>query len=302
MASGMRRFLLAGSLAAAMLTGCVQPGRFVHIHHHRPAEYAVPPGVQRLAVAPFVGRSADDEKWGRVALAELAKALAGAEPELQRYEVYPPGGSRLLADDPQLGPVTDSVSARRLGQLAGAHATVYGTVGLTCRDETGAAPGEYLRRRCSAELTVRMNDVRTGGTIVSVVVAREYDSSATGHKPLPVERIAVRLIRRCVAALLDRIRPSDKKIVVKLADGQDRIVSKGNKLAEAGQYESALVCYQTAIARIPRDHGALFNSGVVHEAKGEYRKAARMYRRAVRIEKIGEYEAARRRVRTELEE
>ena len=83
MASGMRRFLLAGSLAAAMLTGCVQPGRFVHIHHHRPAEYAVPPGVQRLAVAPFVGRSADDEKWGRVALAELAKALAGAEPELQ---------------------------------------------------------------------------------------------------------------------------------------------------------------------------------------------------------------------------
>ena len=133
MALGMREFLLAGLLALAPLAGCVQPDRFVRIDHHRPAEYPVPPHVTRVTVAPFAGRNADDEKWCRVASVELAGALADAEPTLGRYEVYPPDGLRVLIDDLQLGPVTDSVSARRLGQLTGAHAAVYGTVGLTGR-------------------------------------------------------------------------------------------------------------------------------------------------------------------------
>jgi tetratricopeptide (TPR) repeat protein len=88
-------------------------------------------------------------------------------------------------------------------------------------------------------------------------------------------------------------------VTEKMETGASKIVETGNKLARAGDYDEALECYTRALQTNPDDHGAMFNAGLIHEAKGELAAAEQYYSRAFAIKDREKYVLARARVRTE---
>jgi len=306
--------------------GCTGQTKLVKISYSRPAEYQIPVTVKRLAVAQFVGKTNEDARWAHVASDRLVGALNAAGKRDKRYELCRPKRLEAIMDEHGLAPIADADSARKLGRLADADAIIYGTVSVVVRDQRGkrknfaadaGAEEPFLKRCCLVDIRFTMNDVDTGGTIAAFAIPREYDSEKPGKRgqgvfdevrsgrrgaggPGSPQRVIRRLIGECVDAFVAKISPYYAQFTVELERGRDRIVRKGNALAQAGQYDDALDCYEIALARKAEDHGATFNAGVIYEAKGDLEKAGEMYGRAFRLEPKEKYAASRRRAARQL--
>ncbi|MCD6365253.1 MAG: hypothetical protein J7M14_05205 [Planctomycetes bacterium] len=308
--------VLALAIAAA---GCGEPAGVVKISYARPATYVIPNSIKRLAVLQFVGKSEQDRKGGDIAAEKLSAHLSEVCHRYGRYELYERKRMKGIVDEQEMALVMDSGVARKIGRLVNVDAVVYGTILVTTRDEKVRQWGVLgaLRRSCSVVISVSMDDVRTGRTITSVSVTREYDSAAAGGPsgsrvdairkrlrgpgvPQPAAAAVNRLIDECIKEFVAKISPHDVQFIVELESSPDEIVTVGNKLAQAGEHDEALEKYLQAIKRNVLDPGATFNAGVMLEAKGDLRGAEKKYGLAFQLESKEKYVLARSRVRAEM--
>ena len=309
--------------------GC-GPEKTIELRYQRLAEYEISPKIRRVGIAEFGGQTAQDRQWGSIASDRLAAALDTYNRKYNRYELVDRRRLKALLDERDLQiAISDSSSAGQAGKLANVEAMVYGSVKVTTRDERATRKAfdplrrslktvAYTRRYCLSAVNFTMDDIRTGKTLATASVMREYDSEKDkdksgaagigkalgfgGGELPPTDQIVSRLIDQCVEEFLSKISPHDVAVNEKLQKGKSKIVSTGNKLAVAGDYAEALECYQSAIAANAEDHGATFNAGLMYEAQGDLNKAEEMYDRAFKLEPKEAYVFARKRVRLECSE
>ena len=311
------------------VNGCGE-GKAIELRYERPAQYDISRRIKRVGITEFGAVSPQDKQWAQVASDRLAAALDTYNRKYQRYELV--DRQRLQAilgeRDLQLA-ISDTSSATRVGKLANVDAMVYGNVKVSTHDESGtrttfnplrgkseAVP--YVRRSCVVNVNFTMDDISTGKTLAVVASKMAYDSEddsskSTGAKLIkamkfsggsdlpPTDEVVSGLIDACVEEFISKISPHDVTVKIKLQRGKSEVVGTGNKLAAAGEYTEALECYQRGIELNGQDHGAIFNAGAMHEAKGDLVKAAEFYNRAFEIEPKEQYILARKRVRTEGE-
>jgi len=316
-------------LAAAVLAGC-GPEKTIEIHYQRQAEYEISPRITRLAIAPFNGKTALSRQWAQIASDRLEAALDEYNRKYKRYQLIDRKRLKQILDarDVKLF-VSDDSSASKLGKLADVHAMIYGNVRVAASDDRVSRKTfdirtramktvYYTRRHAIAAVTFTLNDTATGKTLTTVSASHEYDSDKDpkgegegesiakllgvgGDQPLPAEKIFSVLVDRCVADLIARISPHEVAVTEKLSRGKSKLVGTGNKLAAAEDYDEALACYQRAMTDRPDDHGAVFNAGLMYEAKGDLKQAEAHYGRAFKLEPKEQYVFARKRVRVEAD-
>ncbi len=318
---------ILGGLAfsAAWIAGC-GPEKAIEIRYERPAEYQISPQVRRVGIAEFGGQSSRDRQWSQIASDRLAAALDVYNRKYNRYELVDRKRLKAILDERDLQiAISDSASADTAGKLAKVDAMIYGSVKVTARDDRGTRTVfnplsrsmktvTYTKRYCLGAVNFTMDDVKTGKTLATVATTHEYDSEKDkksgaagigramgfgGDDLPPTDQVISRLIDECVREFLSKVCPHEVVVTEKLQSGKSKIVSTGNKLAVAGDYEEALDCYQQALGQRPDDHGAAFNAGLMHEALGRGKKAEEFYDMAFRIKPSEKYVFARKRVRVE---
>ena len=290
---------------ACVWSGCARGPTTLEIRYTNPAQYAPGPSVRRLTLVPLVERSSPDGVWAARATARIRTALLAAG----KTSGFPAIVAKAVGHDP--APPADAAAARAVGKAAGADAVIHGTIEIVTRTRSGSAKNsssgggvrQHVRHECRVNLHCVITDVDTGGT-TSLVISEEHPKPAGGPGAAtqaagqpPLKTLIARLVDQCADGLVRRIVSRRVVVAVQLAPGQHRMVGKGNVRAAAGQLDEALECYRLAILKDPRDHGAIFNAGVIHEARGRLGKAAEMYGRAVEIQASNQYVQARRRVR-----
>ena len=313
-------------LGCVLLAGCGSKYA-VELRYDKPAKYMIPPRIKRLAVAEFGGQSRQDRQWGEIASDRLASELDRFNRKYKRYELLERARLKAILDQHDLeAAIMDPAAAGKAGKLAKADAMIYGNVKVSFRDERATRTGmdlrtmrpktvRYTKRYCMAAVTFTMADINTGKIIATESLTREYDSDEDKKKSKdesvgrmlgfgddklpPTDQITSQLIEQCVAEFISMISPHEVVVVEKLAKGKSKLVDTGNKHAVAGEYTEALDYYVSAAEANPDDHGAVFNTGVMHEALGRLKKAESYYDRARKIEPKEQYIFARRRVRTE---
>lgn len=318
--------VLAGLVLAVFLIAGCGPEKTIELRYQRPAEYQISPKIRRVGIAEFGGGTVRDKQWGSIASDRLAAALDAYNRKYSRYELVDRKRLKAILDERDLQiAISDSSTAGQAGRLADVEAMIYGSVHVTTRDERVSRKSFdplrrslktvwYTKRFCLAAVNFTMDDIRSGKTLATASTTHEYDSEKDktsggagvakalgfgGEQVPPAEQVFSRLIDQCVEEFLSKISPHDVAVTEKLAKGKSKIVSTGNKLAEAGDYAEALECYRSAVEASPEDHGAIFNAGLMHEARGELEQAEQMYDRAFKTEPKEQYVFARKRVRLE---
>ncbi len=304
------------------LAGCGE--KPLTITYDRPAEYNISESIRRIAIAEFGGKTALDRKFGDVAADELASSLDAYNKKYDRYELIDRKRLQAILDerDWQLA-IADTASAAQVGKIADVEAMIYGSVSVSSRDVRASRMGfdigrrkpktvYYTRRYCMASVNFTMDDIRTSKTLATVTLTREYDSDKDegdngggigkalgfgGDGPPPTDQILTRLIYECVGQFVGKISPHTETVTEKMETGKSKIVRTGNKLARAGDYDEALVCYTRAMESHPDDDGAAFNAGLIYEAMGKLEEAAEYYTRAFDLNDKEKYIFARKRVR-----
>jgi len=325
--TGFNRISLAmtGLFCLALLAGCED--KPIQITYDRPAEYQIPQTIRRLAVAEFGGQSAQDKKFGNIAADHLASDLDAYNKQYHRYELVDRKRLQAILEerDIQLA-VSDTTSAAEAGKLANAEAIIYGSVTTSTRDEQASRMSIdfrsgnpkrvfYTKRYALASVNFTMDDLATGKTLTSVTLTEEYDSDSDEKskkisKALgfssddlpPPDQILTHLIAACVEQFVQKISPHSVTVVEKMEKGKSKIVETGNKLARTGAYDEALQCYRRALEARDDDDGAMFNMGLIYEAKGQFAEADQRYSKAFAIKANEKYILARQRVRRECAE
>ena len=310
--------LATATLAAvvAALSGCSKPPT-ISLRYSRDAEYRIPTGVKRLAIAQFSGKSERDAKWAEIASDKLASAIDDAGRHERRFEQLERKRLKEIVDEQDLQTVAGDAAATRLGKLAGADAVIYGTVHVVTEEKLRQRPlgSSFHRHRfVMVSITYYMVDVNTARRLASTTIKREYDSSKAhggktlkmleeaviGIDALPVDKAIDDLADKCTRGFVGRIAPHEVTVTVALEKGKNgKLVGAGNKLAGTGEYVAALAYYEQAIARNPRDHGAIFNAGAMYEARRQFGKAATLYKKAFDLVAEQKFADAWNRVRRE---
>jgi len=314
------------ALLIASLAGC-GPETVIQISYTKQALYEISPEVKRLGISEFGAASQEEKRWGEIASDRLAAALDDYNRKYHRYELVDRRRLKAILDEQDLQmAVSDSASAGKVGKIAHTDAMVYGNVAVTAKDEQltrttisplnrSTKPVTYTRRYCLVAVNFTMDDVQTAKTLASVSVTREFDSEKnqkksagaamlkvmglSGDKLPAADQVILALIDECVAEFLGKISPHEIVAKVPLEKGKSKVVETGNKLAAAGDWKEALVCYEKGMQEKPDDAGAVFNAGAMHEALGDLKQAEALYDRAFQMDPKEEYVFARKRVRVE---
>lgn len=306
------------------LSGCED--KPLTIMYDRPPEYLIPQSVTRIAVAEFGGKTLSDKKFGDIAADELASQLDVLNQKYRRYQLVDRKRLRAILDEQDLQlAISDTASANQAGNIANVHAMIYGSVTVSSRDEQESRMGfdirtrrptrvYYTRRYCMASINFTMDDVRTSKTLAALTLTSRYDSQkdqgakksqivkaigvSGGDELVPADQILSQLISQCVQQFVAKISPHSMVVTEKMEKGKSKIVQTGNKLARTGDYTEALESYMRAIKNSPEDDGAMFNIGLVYEARGQFDKAQEYYSKAFAIKDKEKYILARKRVRS----
>ncbi len=309
-------------VSTAFLTGGCGEGPEIEIRYTRPPRYVIPKSIKRIAVAEFGGKTRKDQQWGIIASDRLASTLHEYNRKFQRYQLVDRQRLKAILDERDLQmAITESSQAVQAGKIAGVEAMIYGNVKVSSEDQNvrktvfdplrQRPKTVYQKRRyCHVEVNFTMDAIATGKTLASVSTSREYDSQEDdnaiasamgfgGGEVPPTDQVISHLIDKSVEEFVSKISPHEQVVTEKLQKGKAKVVETGNKLAEAGEYEEALECYERAIRANPEDHGAIFNAGLMYESQGELDKAYKYYDRAFSIEPEEKYIYARKRIKDE---
>jgi tetratricopeptide (TPR) repeat protein len=248
----------------------------IEIVRRAPAAVTLPEDVRRLTVGAVLGQTEDDAAWARDAADLLEHHLARAAGKPAGYEILP---------------------AR---DAARADAVLTAVVRVT-QERSGRSEAAGERLACKAEMALALE--RPGGaTLLAQRLSETYDSCEhPGVKPpapgKPTHALMVNLLDRCAVRFVGQLVPVRMVIREVILSGPSAQLAEGNKLAAAGQYESALARYQQALAASPDDPAATFNAGLMCELLERLDLAERYYRRACELTKGESHRASLERVR-----
>lgn len=305
--------LLAGGLA-----GCGEGGgggadkATIAVSYVRPAAVDVPPAIKKVAIAEFSATNQRDERYGEIASDKLASQLDEANREHGRYVLVDRRNLKKIMDERDLQvAISDTGTAVKAGQLAGVDAVIYGSVKARAehvqatKTEFRMGPRgmpqpvekRYMKLVVTANINFTLDDIHTGGTIVTKSFDESYDSDkdkgnsnftalfgleGKADRKSEIEAANV-LIDKCVRKFVNLISPVTVNERYKLAKGKSKLVASGNKMAAAGDYEGATENYKEALASNPADDAACYNLGLMCEAQGKLKEALEYYRKAVRL-------------------
>jgi len=316
--------LIIATAIVALFPGCGK-GPTIQLSYFRQAKYRIPAEVKKVGIAEFGGRRSEDRRWGTIASERLAARLDEYNRKYKRYQLVDRMRLKAILDERDLQmAISDTTTAVRAGKIAQCDAMIYGNVKVMHRDERRSKTKfdpisqrtktvSYIYRYCMAVVNFTLDDIRTGKTLASASLTREYDSEESGKKsglgsfmavggsnePPPPDQVISDLVDQCVAEFLSRISPHEVTFTVKLGKGDSDFIKTGNNLAEAGEYKEALDYYQQGLELVPDDHEAMYNAGAMYEKFGNLQKASEFYNKAFKIKPEKEYIVARRRVRQE---
>lgn len=305
---------------AVVVAGCGEETA-VTISYVKPAQFEMPSGVKRIAVATLADNSANEHAgdWGVVAADKLVAELDKVNREFKRYELVDHRNLEQILHRQDIHIMTSDQVAQA-GKLADVHAMVYGTVSVIATDEhavrkvpdlinRGIKEKHYVKRHCLVTVNITMDDVETSKTLRTFTATREMDSDKdspsalsaigfSGDNPPPVAQTVNSLIDQCIGEFVRQISPHRVETRQKLQKGKSKLVETANKLAVVGDIDEALELYIEALAIKSDDDGAAFNAGVMYELKQDFAQAEEFYTRAFRLKDRDEYVQARQRVRS----
>jgi curli biogenesis system outer membrane secretion channel CsgG len=315
--------VLAIVIGAPMLAGCgEEPATTIQLSYERPAQVQIPEKIKKLAVAEFGGKSGTEQRWGGIAADKLSAELEKANRTYNRYELVDRQNLARLLKEQDIQ-IMNSDQAIKFGKMANAQAMIFGNVTVNAHDERasrqqldivsrGMKTVYYTKRFVMVSVNLTMTDVDTAKTIHTFNITKEFDSDKeSGSSPLgrmvgfssdnppAIDETVGKVVDTVVAEFAKQISPYRESISVKLENGKSDKVVTGNKLAKAGDYGSALETYKMAMTEHPDDDGAIFDSGVMYEAKGDFTNADNSYMKAFQVGSKDKYLEARKRVHVE---
>jgi hypothetical protein len=248
-------------LVGGVLGGCGGPT--VEVQYDRKAEYEIPRGVKRVAIAQLGGQTFEDKRWGDIASDKLASALNAYNQKYGRYELVDRKRLGAIMDERDLQmAISDTSSAAEAGKLANVHAMIYGTVHVDTQDqhrtgkkfdpiEGSMKDTSYTQRYCLVTVNFTMDDIRTGKTLVTTTIPEKYDSEEdskvgvkgigrrlgfAGNEVPPTQQIVNRLVQQAVDKFVAMISPYTERVRVKLAGGKSQQVKDGNQFGKRSGY------------------------------------------------------------------
>jgi curli biogenesis system outer membrane secretion channel CsgG len=313
--------LISAVLGAALLAGCGEEITTIQLSYERPAQVQIPQKIKRLGIAEFTGNTGTARSWGGIAADKLAAELANLNRTYNRYELVDRQnlGKVLKEQDLQ---IMNSDQAIQFGKLANVQAMVFGNVTVHARDERasrqqldivsrGMKTVYYTKRSVMVSVNLTMTDVDTAKTVHTFNITKEFDSDKdsgsaltkmvgfSSDNPPAIDETVGKVVDTVVQEFTRQISPHRESIKVVLENGKGDKVLTGNKLAKAGDYATALDTYKMAIADHGDDDGAIFDSGVMYEATGDFAGAERSYMKAFQVGSKDKYLEARKRVQVE---
>ena len=315
------------ALGLAFVTGCNGESKVtIPIRYERPAEVEVPKGIQKLAIAEFEGSGNFGNMAGPMAADTISALFDEYNRKYQRFKIYDRSHVRKILEEKQLQMAfSDPGSVVKAGKFAGVDAMIVGRVTASGQDSQVSKAyldiaSQSMRhrmvtvRQVGVHVSMKMVSVQSGREFITRSASQEYDSSDKskgggegglafiglgGTKLQGVQATVEDLLRRCMRELHGVISPHDVSVEIPLQQGRSPDVKTGNILAGERNYQDALEYYLKAIQAVPEDHGAMFNAGVMYEARGDLANAAQMYGRAFGVKADRKYIVARNRVRTQ---
>lgn len=318
---------IMAALGLAFVTGCNGESKVtIPIRYERTAEVEIPEGIQKLAVAEFEGNGNFGQMAGPMAADVISGLFDEYNRKYRRFKIYDRSHVRKVLEEKQLQMAfSDPGSVVKAGKFAGVDAMIVGRVTASGQDSQVSKAyldiaSQSMRhrmvtvRQVGVHVSMKMVSVKSGREFVTKSASREYDSSDKskgggegglafigigGSKLQGVQPTVEELLRQCMRELHGVISPHDVSVEIPLQRGRSPDVNTGNILAGEGNYDDALEYYLKAVQAAGDDHGAMFNAGVMYEARGDLVNAAQMYGRAFRVKPDRKYIVARNRVRTE---
>ncbi len=298
----------SATLLSAWCVGCGNEPTF-SLTYARPARQEIDPNIRRLAVASrFQVADAVDPHWGRLAAENLLAELRNANGTSRRFDqIAKAPASVHQSVPPELAESCDGVIVGAVNVVTTSERRT-----RTVKDLTGQARSEpYTHRYVGVQTVFTLLNLRQGRTETAVALGGEYDSDhddaettrprLTGPDGRPETSSrdeAERLLRRSAEQFAAWITPRVVRQDVTLATGPSEALRRGNGLARAGEYTEAAECYRQALDERPGDHGAMYNLGLMHEARRQFAEALSWYDRALADHVDDQYVKARRRVRS----
>ena len=293
----------------------------ISITYNRPAQYAIPSNVKRVAIVRFAGKGRTERKYGEIASDHLASALNAYNQKFHRFVLIDRKRVSALMDerDFQLS-ISGTDEAVKVGRIANVDAMIYGTVYVVARDEKlkkkyydynsqTTKTRWYTRRSAQVSVNFTMDDIHSTRTLCSVTISKAYDSDkaqskwaavmGADAKLQPSDYIVDQLIQMCINEFLPKISPYQITVKIRFEHGKSNFVKEGNKFALEREFPDALEFYRKGMAEKPDDDGAVFNIGACYEAMGRLDEAREYYDKAVKMKASKKYIKARRRVRLE---
>ena len=314
-------------MLAAVLGGCGEDGGSgggkggITLSYDRAPEYQIPEKIKHLAVQEFAGQGELDQRWASITSDKVMSKLDEANHKFDRYQLVDRNQLKaILAErDLQLAFSSPAEAAKHAGKLKAVDAIVYGDVKVGAQEQEATKTTidfatrspktvTYTKLYCTAIVSITMVDLSNGKTLFKYTSPQQvFDSDKDQKKGFmdmikgsslpPTEACLDILVSRCVDDFVAKISPTTVQVTERLAKCSSEQGKTGNDMASEGAYDEALTCYEQAIEADAADHGALFNAGLMCEAKGDLDKAADFYSRAISVKADKKYIHAKMRVR-----
>jgi len=327
--------LAAAFFSLLLLSACAQP--LFTIPYNLPPEIDIPPNIKSVGVVPFSSPrniSAEGEEIGDMVTTKIAEYINETEyyrlvnrsdidKLLQERQLsftdFSEGGEKKLklkgVDAIITGKVTRYHFERRRGRIKVLMKTlVYNRI-IRSNVETLAiktVPGEYISAQIA--VTFRMLNTLNGDVIAIKGVDKSWDSRTQPNRKhrrqqyaIPANQLPDRgkvmrvLLGDVIQVFLNKIAPHTITKTVRILNrGPDS--DRGIRLAQNKLLDKALEAFQAAAQSENPPDGAYYNQGVILEALGRLKEAAKAYDQAFALNPDSElYMQALKRVKEMLE-
>ncbi len=278
---------------------------------NKPAEINVK-GIKKIAIIDFSGPA----NSGSLAASLLTTKLLNS----QFFQIFERSKIDMILEEHKLAMsgVVDESTARKVGQLLGVDALIFGeVVSFSVEpDQTGVEKVEkkvgtgkyrivirnkkkvreeikktvlvdqhYVIRRGTVAVTFRVVNIETGELIASKAKSKSYDSGKLieGRGKLkPQDAILNDLMNEIVEDFARQIAPYSVTEKLALESGKDAI-KVGVQYARNGLWDEAIEAFQTAVNQQPQNSNSHYNLGVAYQVVGDYDNAEKEFNKAIAL-------------------
>jgi len=161
------------------------------------------------------------------------------------------------------------------------HEVLYDPVSWVLHGIAGFRQDELVQLEGSVAITYQLVDGRSGivrcsGEAIHSQRRLYVRQLASGGEQ---ERLLRELMNQCVQDVVNKLVRHKTTEIQLFATGNEQ-VQEGIKHVRAGDWSKAQTCWESALARNPDNHAALFNLGLAFKAHLEFDRALECFRRA----------------------